>query len=115
MTNRPWRAPDEADWLVLVDSDRVRKLALQQVEHLPRTTWPTRDVPMQQHVDFTVSGDAEVHRQRERAEALAQNSFLTGLMTLTSRCLYSRICQTTLSASSLPDGTLAIRICRCRR
>ena len=63
-------APDEADWLVLVDSDGVRKLALQQVEHLPRTTWPTHDVPMQLHVDFTVSSGAELHRQRERAEAL---------------------------------------------
>src|SRR5680860_391155 len=46
--------PDEADWLVLVDSDGVRKLAFQQVEHLPRTTWPTHDVPMQLHLDFTV-------------------------------------------------------------
>ena len=63
-------APDEADWLVLVDSDGVRKLAFQQVEHLPRTTWPKHDVPMQLHVDFTVTSDAELHRQRERAEAL---------------------------------------------
>jgi len=63
-------APDEADWLVLVDSDKVRKLAFQQVEHLPRTTWPKHDVPMQLHVDFTVTSDAELHRQRERAEAL---------------------------------------------
>ena len=62
--------PDEADWLVLVDSDKVRKLAFQQVEHLPRTTWPKHDVPMQLHVDFTVTSDAELHRQRERAEAL---------------------------------------------
>jgi catechol 2,3-dioxygenase-like lactoylglutathione lyase family enzyme len=63
-------APDEADWLVLVDSDGVRKLAFQQVEHLPRTTWPKHDVPMQLHVDFTVSSGAELRRQRERAEAL---------------------------------------------
>jgi catechol 2,3-dioxygenase-like lactoylglutathione lyase family enzyme len=63
-------ASDEADWLVLVDSDKVRKLAFQQVEHLPRTTWPKHDVPMQLHVDFTVTSDAELHRQRERAEAL---------------------------------------------
>src|SRR5450759_1037643 len=52
--------PDEADWLVLVDSDGVRKLAFQQVEHLPRTTWPTHDVPMQLHLDFTVSSGAAV-------------------------------------------------------
>ena len=63
-------APDEADWLVLVDSAGVRKLAFQQVDHLPRTTWPKHDVPMQLHVDFTVSSLAELHRQRERAEAL---------------------------------------------
>lgn len=63
-------APDEADWLVLVDSAGVRKLAFQQVDHLPRTTWPKHDVPMQLHVDFTVSSLAELHRQRERAESL---------------------------------------------
>ena len=63
-------APDTADWLVLVDSDGVRKLAFQRVEQLPRTTWPEHDVPMQLHVDFTVSNRAELHRQRERAEAL---------------------------------------------
>ncbi len=63
-------APDEADWLVLVDSNGVRKLAFQLVDHLPRTTWPKHDVPMQLHLDFTVSSRAELHRQRERAEAL---------------------------------------------
>lgn len=69
-------APDEADWLVLVDSDGVRKLAFQQVEDLPRTTWPRPDVPMQLHVDFTVSNGAELHRQRERAEALGAQLLL---------------------------------------
>ena len=62
--------PDEADWLVLVDSDGVRKLAFQQVDRLARTTWPQHDVPMQLHVDFTVSSHAELDRQRERAETL---------------------------------------------
>ncbi|MGI8702344.1 MAG: VOC family protein [Nocardioidaceae bacterium] len=61
---------DEADWLVLVDTDGVRKLAFQQVDQLPRTTWPRHEVPMQLHVDFTVSSSAELERQRERAEAL---------------------------------------------
>ncbi len=64
------KASDDADWLVLVDSAGVRKLAFQQVEHLERTTWPQHDVPMQLHVDFTVSSAAELNRQRERAEAL---------------------------------------------
>jgi catechol 2,3-dioxygenase-like lactoylglutathione lyase family enzyme len=69
-------APDEEDWLVLVDSDGVRKLAFQRVEHPPRTTWPKHDVPMQLHVDFTVTSDAELHRQRERAEALGAELLL---------------------------------------
>jgi catechol 2,3-dioxygenase-like lactoylglutathione lyase family enzyme len=63
-------APDEADWLVLVDADGVRKLAFQQVDELPASTWPTAEIPMQLHVDYTVSSAAELHRQRERAEAL---------------------------------------------
>jgi len=69
-------AADEADWLVLVDSDGGRKLAFQQVDHLPRTTWPKHDVPMQLHVDFTVSSLAELHRQRERAQALGAEVLL---------------------------------------
>jgi len=63
-------ARDDADWLVLVDSDGARKLAFQEVPHLARTTWPQHDVPMQLHVDFTVSSTSELQRQRERAEAL---------------------------------------------
>jgi len=59
-----------------VDSDGVRKLAFQQVEHLPRTTWPTNDVPMQLHLDFTVSSGAELQRHRERAEALGAELLL---------------------------------------
>jgi catechol 2,3-dioxygenase-like lactoylglutathione lyase family enzyme len=67
---------DDADWLVLVDAAGARKLAFQAVEHLPRTTWPQHDVPMQLHVDFTVSNPAELHRQRERAEALGAELLL---------------------------------------
>jgi catechol 2,3-dioxygenase-like lactoylglutathione lyase family enzyme len=69
-------SPDEADWLVLVDSEGVRKLAFQQVDHLLRTTWPEHDIPMQLHVDFTVSSRAELQRQRERAEALGAELLL---------------------------------------
>ncbi len=69
-------APDEADWLVLVDGDGVRKLAFQQVDTLPRTTWPEHDVPMQLHLDFTVSSLEELHRQRERAEELGADVVL---------------------------------------
>src|SRR5262249_13167283 len=67
---------DDADWLVLVDDAGVRKLAFQQVDHLPRTTWPRHDIPMQLHVDFTVSSPAELQRQRQRAEALGAELLL---------------------------------------
>ena len=63
-------AADEADWLVLTDSEGARRLAFQEVEHLARTTWPRPEVPMQLHVDFTVSSRAELDRHRERAEEL---------------------------------------------
>lgn len=68
--------PDRPDWLVLRDSDGVNKLAFQQVDRLPRTTWPEHDVPMQMHVDFTVPSLAELHRQRERAESLGAELLL---------------------------------------
>lgn len=61
---------DDADWLVLVDAQGARKLAFQQVDRLERTTWPRHEVPMQLHLDFTVSSVSELHRQREIAEAL---------------------------------------------
>jgi catechol 2,3-dioxygenase-like lactoylglutathione lyase family enzyme len=67
---------DDADWLVLTDSAGVRKLAFQQVESLPRSTWPRPDVPMQLHVDYTVSSAEELERQRERAEALGATVLL---------------------------------------
>lgn len=69
-------APDGADWLVLVDSDGVRKLAFQRVDHLERTTWPKPDVPMQLHLDLTVPSRAELESQRERAEALGAELLL---------------------------------------
>ncbi len=67
---------DDAGWLVLVDSDGNRKLAFQQVDSLTRTTWPTHEVPMQLHVDFTVSSTEELQRQRERAEGLGARMLL---------------------------------------
>jgi len=67
---------DDADWLVLTDSDGNRKLAFQQVERLERTTWPAHDVPMQLHVDYTVSNRDELERHRGRAEALGATMLL---------------------------------------
>ena len=63
--------PDDADWLVLTDTDGLRKLAFQQVDDLPRATWPEPSgVPQQLHLDFTVPSRAELERQRQRAVAL---------------------------------------------
>jgi len=67
---------DDADWLVLVDPNGARKLAFQEVEGLERTTWPRHDVPMQMHLDFTVSSLQELQRQRERAESLGAGLLL---------------------------------------
>ena len=79
---RPGDAPpsdsggDDVDWLVLVDSSGARKLAFQQVERLERTTWPRPDVPMQMHLDLTVSSLTELQRQRGRAESLGAKLLL---------------------------------------
>jgi catechol 2,3-dioxygenase-like lactoylglutathione lyase family enzyme len=68
--------PDDADWLVLVDADGARKLAFQEVERLERTTWPSHDVPMQLHLDLTVSNREELEKNRERAESLGAQLLL---------------------------------------
>jgi catechol 2,3-dioxygenase-like lactoylglutathione lyase family enzyme len=72
----PADGPDDADWLVLLDADGVRRLAFQQVDHLPRSTWPTHDVPMQLHIDYAVPSLAELERHRARAEALGAQVLL---------------------------------------
>ncbi|WP_129789480.1 VOC family protein [Promicromonospora panici] len=58
-----------SDWLVLRNDDGVR-LAFQQVENLPRSTWPTADVPQQLHLDTTVPDVAALTEARDRALAL---------------------------------------------
>ncbi len=69
-------AADDADWLVLVDASGARQLAFQQVDALPRATWPTPELPQQLHLDFTVSSISELERQRERAAALGAEILL---------------------------------------
>lgn len=61
---------EDADWLVLTDTNGVRKLAFQLVEMLEPTTWPDTEVPMQLHLDFTVTDPGELENQRRRAEEL---------------------------------------------
>ncbi|HEY3527608.1 MAG TPA: VOC family protein [Nocardioides sp.] len=72
----PTDGPDAADWLVLVDAGGRRKLAFQQVERLEPTTWPEHDVPMQMHLDLSVSSAAELARHRDRALALGARILL---------------------------------------
>jgi catechol 2,3-dioxygenase-like lactoylglutathione lyase family enzyme len=62
--------PDDADWLVLTDAAGHRALAFQQVDDLPRSTWPQPGVPQQLHLDMTVPDRAALERQRDRAIAL---------------------------------------------
>ena len=59
--------PAERDWLVLVDANGRQLIAFQQVERLPRSSWPTHDVPQQLHLDFTVPDVGELERHRARA------------------------------------------------
>ncbi|MER7247256.1 VOC family protein [Kribbella sp. NPDC000426] len=61
---------DDASWLVLVDEDGNRQLAVQQVDQLTPSTWPSTEVPMQLHIDYAVPSVEELHRHRERAEQL---------------------------------------------
>ena len=82
VTYRPGDEPppdgdeDEADWLVLVDDQGGRVLAVQEVEELAATTWPVPRVPMQMHLDFGVADRATLERHRRRAEALGARLLL---------------------------------------
>ena len=69
-------AADDADWLVLIEADGTRKLAFQLVDRLERTTWPSHDVPMQLHVDYTVDSVEGLVRQRDRALSLGAQILL---------------------------------------
>jgi catechol 2,3-dioxygenase-like lactoylglutathione lyase family enzyme len=69
-------ATDDADWLVLVDDDGSRQLAIQQVDELPASTWPESGVPKQMHLDYAVPSVDELHRHRQRAEELGATLLL---------------------------------------
>ena len=72
----PAEGDDDADWLVLLDEDDRRVVAIQEVERLERTTWPSHDVPMQMHLDFWVPTREELERHRVRAEELGAELLL---------------------------------------
>jgi ribonuclease BN (tRNA processing enzyme) len=67
---------DDPGWLVLTDHGGGRVLAVQQVETLTRTTWPSHEVPMQVHLDYTVTTVEELEHHRVRAESLGATVLL---------------------------------------
>lgn len=66
----PVDGDDDADWLVLVDAEGNRVLAVNGVDALERPTWPSDEVPKQMHFDFRVPTVADLERHRARAEEL---------------------------------------------
>jgi catechol 2,3-dioxygenase-like lactoylglutathione lyase family enzyme len=54
------------EWLNLRTPGGEACLAFEQVESLPRTTWPSPDVPQQLHLDLTVESRAELDREHAR-------------------------------------------------
>ncbi|PUB28849.1 hypothetical protein C8K30_103273 [Promicromonospora sp. AC04] len=65
----PLGEPDPNDWLVLRNDDGV-PLAFQQIDELPRSTWPEPDIPQQLHLDTTVPDFAALTEARDHALAL---------------------------------------------
>ncbi|WP_344648841.1 VOC family protein [Cryptosporangium japonicum] len=65
---RPGDEPEngDKDWLML-RNPAGGDLAFQQVEALPRVTWPEGAVPQQLHLDFSVRDAATLVEQREQA------------------------------------------------
>src|SRR4051812_27542409 len=58
--------PDERgqDWLILEHPTGSGRLAFQQVQALPRSTWPDASIPQQLHLDMSVSTFKELQSQR---------------------------------------------------
>ena len=74
--DEPSEGEVNVDWLVLVAPSGERRLAFQQVDELPETTWPEPGVPQQMHLDLTVPDRAELDAQHERALALGARMVL---------------------------------------
>jgi catechol 2,3-dioxygenase-like lactoylglutathione lyase family enzyme len=53
------------DWLNLHAEDGTAYLAIQQVEKLPASTWPTDGVPQQLHLDLSVPDTDALDRANE--------------------------------------------------
>ena len=64
------------DWLVLRHPDGGPGMAFQQVDTLPRVTWPEGPIPQQLHLDMTVPDVAELDAQHERVLSLGAELLL---------------------------------------
>ncbi|MFC9688622.1 VOC family protein [Kribbella sp. NPDC056951] len=76
---RPGDEPPTADddsWLVLVDADGRRQLAVQRADVVPRSTWPSPEIPMQMHLDFAVPTAEALELHRLHAEQLGARVLL---------------------------------------
>jgi catechol 2,3-dioxygenase-like lactoylglutathione lyase family enzyme len=64
--------PDERgrDWLVLLDPSGQARIAFQQVDELPPSTWPDDRVPQQLHLDLSVPTVEDLVAQDQRARSL---------------------------------------------
>ena len=62
--------PAGRDWLNLRSADGASCLAFQQVDELPRTTWPQSGVAQQLHLDLTVGSTRELDAVHARVVAL---------------------------------------------
>ncbi len=62
--------PQQDDFLMLLSPDGSHRLSFQRVGKLPRSTWPSEDVPQQLHLDLSVATRAELDVQHERAMSL---------------------------------------------
>ena len=68
---RPGQGPDDDPNFIVIDGPAgAPTLAVQQVESLPRATWPGGDTPQQVHLDLLVRTLDQQRRQVERAVAL---------------------------------------------
>jgi catechol 2,3-dioxygenase-like lactoylglutathione lyase family enzyme len=59
--------PEGRDWLNLLTADGRPFLAFQQVDDLPRSTWPESGVPQQLHLDLSVPSNEELDSAHARA------------------------------------------------
>jgi hypothetical protein len=62
--------PNGDDWLTLRASDGGRGLAFQKTERLPRSTWPSPEVPQQLHLDISVPTMEEFEAEHQHVLAL---------------------------------------------